>query len=149
MDNREQYAGFLVRELSNEMKKAGHHRDEQNSGGLTMMQGWVIGYLANNKDHDIFQIELETQLNIGKSTLTEVLHLMEKNNLVKRVMSETDGRCKKIVMTDKARQIDMQISREIEKREQLMRQGISDEEYEVFIRTIKKMIANLSSLKEA
>ena len=148
MDSRERQAGFLVRKLSNEIKKAGQHNNSKCNGRLTMMQGWIIGYLANNKDHDIYQTELETQLNIGKSTLTELLQLMEKNDLVKRVMSENDGRCKKIVLTEKSRQIDLQISQDIAKREELMRRGISDEDYEVFIRTIKKMIDNVSSLKE-
>lgn len=145
MDNRENAAGFLVRELGNALRKT-RERDD-NAGDipkLTMMQRWIMGYLAHNTDHDVYQRELETELNIGKSTLSEVLHLMEKNDLVKRVADEKDGRCKKIVMTDKARQIDSIISKNIVETERKLREGIPDADYEVFLRTIKKMISNIT-----
>lgn len=145
MDNRENAAGFLVRELGNALRKT-RERDD-NAGDipkLTMMQRWIMGYLAHNTDHDVYQRELESELNIGKSTLSEVLHLMEKNDLVKRVADEKDGRCKKIVMTDKARQIDSIISKNIVETERKLREGIPDADYEVFIRTIKKMISNIT-----
>lgn len=145
MDNRENAAGFLVRELGNALRKT-RERDD-NAGDipkLTMMQRWIMGYLAHNTDHDVYQRELETELNIGKSTLSEVLHLMEKNDLVKRVAAEKDGRCKKIVMTDKARKIDSIISKNIVETERKLREGIPDADYEVFIRTIKKMISNIT-----
>ena len=147
MDNRENNAGFLVRELSNAMKKKTREYDDDHCGRrkLTMMQGWIIGYIANHTDHDIYQRELETELNIGKSTLTEVLHLMEKNDLVKRVADENDGRCKKIVMTEKSKKIDSQIMMNIQNLEDKMREGISEEEYQTFIRIIKKMIYNIST----
>ncbi|MGN0159780.1 MAG: MarR family winged helix-turn-helix transcriptional regulator [Lachnospiraceae bacterium] len=150
MDNRENHAGFLVRELCNAIKKRSAAQDNNSTNEqdhvnkLTMMQRWILGYIVHHPDHDIFQHELERELNIGKSTLTEVLHLMEKNDLVKRVPSEKDGRCKKIIMTEKSRKIDKQITDNIKKMEKKMREGISEEDYEVFLRTIKKMISNIT-----
>lgn len=144
MDNRENAVGFLVRELGNELRK---NREKNDAtvvpGNLTMMQRWIIGYLAHNTDHDVYQRELEAELNIGKSTLTEVLHLMEKNDLVCRVASPDDGRCKKIVLTEKSRQIDSIISRNIMETERRLREGIPEADVEIFLKTIKKMIANL------
>lgn len=140
---RQQAVGFLVRELNNEMKKRRERNCPQECEGLTMMQAWVIGYLAHHPDHDIYQKELEENLKIGKSTLTEVLHLMEKNDLVRREAVEKDRRFKRIVLTDKSKRIHEDISREIKETEEKLKAGIPPGDLEVFVRTIRKMIGNI------
>lgn len=141
MYSRENQIGFYVRELGNALKK---RRESDNRGfgstNLTMMQRWILGYLARHTDRDIYQKELEDNLNIGKSTLSEILRTMEKDGLVERVSS---GRCKKIVMTEHSMQIDRLIMQQIEKTEEKLREGLSEEETQVFIRVIKKMIENV------
>lgn len=143
--DRENAVGFLVRKLGNELRKS-KERSEKADGmqNVTMMQRWILGYLAQSRDHDVYQRELETQLNIGKSTLTEVLHLMEKNDLVRRESSQDDGRCKRIVMTERARKIDSAISANIRETEKRLRQDIPEEDMKAFLRTIKKMIENIT-----
>lgn len=145
MDNKENAVGFYIRELGNALKK---HReaDECNSEvkNITMMQRWVIWYLTCNSDHDVYQRELETGLNIGKSTLTEVLNLMEKNDLVQRVASQKDARCKKIMLTEKSIRINSEISRNIKNTEEKLIKDIPQEELDMFLKNIKKMIANIS-----
>lgn len=146
MADRDYHAGFLVRELGNAMRKK-REQDDSNMdcGNLTMMQKWVLGYLVHHTDHDIYQKELEENLNIGKSTLSEILHTMEKDGLVERVPS---GRCKKIVMTEKSAQIDKMITKQIKKTEEKLREGISDKDMEQFICTIRKMIENINEENE-
>lgn len=145
MDNKENAVGFYVRELSNAMKKY-KETDECNSEirNITMMQRWIIWYLTENANHDVYQRELENALNIGKSTLTEVLNLMEKNSLVTRVASQKDARCKKIVLTEKSIQINCEISHRIKAAEEKMKKDIPQEELDMFLKNIKKMIANIS-----
>ena len=140
---RQQDIGFLVRELANELRR---HREcgvQGENGRLTMMQCWVIGYLAHHKDHDIYQREVEESLKIGKSTLTEVLHLMEKNELVNREPVENDKRLKRIVMTEKSRQIDEAIAVKIRENENKLKEDIPTEDLEVFKKTMRHMIANM------
>ncbi len=129
------------------MRKKRERDDCHMEGGenLTMMQKWVLGYLVHHTDHDIYQKELEDNLNIGKSTLSEILHTMEKDGLVERVSS---GRCKKIVMTEKSAQIDKIITRQIEETEEKLKRGISEEDVEQFICTIRKMIENMKEENE-
>lgn len=143
-EDRENAVGFLIRKLGNELRKR-REREEAFAGGtLTMMQCWVLGYLTHHPDRDVYQRELEANLNIGKSTLTEVLHLMEKNELVRRESVPEDKRLKKIVLTEKSRQINDLIARHIKETELKLREGIPDEDMEVFIRTIRKMISNIT-----
>ncbi|MCM1468660.1 MAG: MarR family transcriptional regulator [Alistipes sp.] len=140
MYSRENQIGFYVRELGNILKKRRECDGCKDGFHLTMMQKWVLGYLVHHTDHDIYQKELEDNLNIGKSTLSEILRTMEKDGLVERVSS---GRCKKIVMTEKSTQIDKAIMRQIETTEEKLREGLSGEETDTFIRIIKKMIENV------
>ena len=65
---------------------------------------------------------------------------MEKDGLVERVSS---GRCKKIEMTERSLQIDKAIMQQIERTEEKLREGLSEEETADFIRIIKKMIENV------
>ncbi len=146
MNDLEKAIGFHVRELSNAIKNH-RKRDEEGTeiGQITMMQRWIIGYLTHNQEHDVFQRELEQNLNISKSTLTEVLNIMEKNDLVQRVASKQDARCKKIVLTEKSICVNSIICKKIKETEDKLRKDISEEELEVFLRAIKKMIANISN----
>jgi DNA-binding MarR family transcriptional regulator len=142
-DDRENSVGFLVRKLGNELRKRRERLETASGEPLTMMQSWVLGYLIHNEDHDVYQRELESNLNIGKSTLTEVLHLMEKNRLVKRERVESDRRLRRIALTEKSRQINELIASDIKETERRLKDGIPDEDMEVFIRTINKMIDNI------
>lgn len=146
MEEKEKQIGFMIRQLGNAMRKRREQYDSHSQcAGLTMMQRWVLGYLAHHTDHDIYQKELEDNLNIGKSTLSEILHTMEKDGLVERVPS---GRCKRIVMTEKSKQIDKVIMEQIEETEAKLREGIPESDVEQFICTIKKMIENIKEENE-
>lgn len=48
------------------------------------MNGWVIVYLAHNSDRDVFQRDLEERFNVRRSTVSNILSLMEKKGLIKR-----------------------------------------------------------------
>lgn len=145
MNDLDKAVGFHVRELSNAIKNH-RQRDEEGTeiGQITIMQRWIIGYLTHNQDHDVFQRELEQKLNISKSTLTEVLNTMEKNDLVQRVSAKQDARCKKIVLTEKSICVNSIICEKIQAAEDKLRKDISEEEIEMFLKIIKKMIANIS-----
>ena len=45
---------------------------------LTAMHGWILGYLCRNEHKDIFQKDIEAEFKICRSTVTNILKLMEK-----------------------------------------------------------------------
>jgi DNA-binding MarR family transcriptional regulator len=53
------------------LKEAGY--DE-----ATLMHGWILKYLHDNSDRDIYQRDIEKQFGIGRSTVTTIIQLMEK-----------------------------------------------------------------------
>ena len=112
----------------------------------TVMHGWIMGFLYANRDRDIYQKDLEMKFGISRSTVTNILQLMEKKGYIRRVSVEKDARLKKLELTELGLQIQRQNCQDIrEQVDERMRDGVSDEEFEVFIRVLWKMKANLNT----
>lgn len=134
--------GFEVRQLSNAIKShVEQHSRQFECQNISMIQRWIIGYLARQEE-DVYQKDLEKEFHIGKSTLTETLHVMEKNDLVVRYPSTKDSRCKKLMLTERGQGIHEEVERDIEQYERQLREGIGQEELEAFFCTIHKILKN-------
>ena len=72
---------------------------------LTAMHGWILGYLCRNEHKDIFQKDIEAEFKICRSTVTNILKLMEKKGYIKRESVPYDARLKKLVLTDTGREL--------------------------------------------
>ena len=112
---------------------------------LTGMHGYVVGYLYNHQDEEVYQKDLEKRFEMRRSTATQMLSLMEKNGLILRQPVPHDARLKKLVLTDKAVQLHKQVVKEIETIESLLTSGISQQELQTFFAVIDKVKGNLTS----
>jgi DNA-binding MarR family transcriptional regulator len=110
---------------------------------LTGMHSWVIGYLCHNQDKDIFQRDIEAEFSIRRSTVTGILQLMEKNNLIIRESVDYDARLKKLVLTKKAIEIHNMIENDISKMEAKLSNGLTPEEISLFFLLMEKVKKNL------
>ena len=127
---------ILMRHLLCQVKKFG--LDE-----MTVMHGWIIVFLYNNQDRVICQKDVEREFSISRSTVTNILKLMEKKGYICRETVEHDSRLKRLVLLEKGmglyetmRQMTAQINADTTK-------GISDEELDTFFRVISKIKKNL------
>lgn len=142
--NQKNDIGFRLRTLSNLIKRKLHNSfSEKHADNPTIMHGWVIHYLYDNRGNDIFQRDLEQQFSIRRSTATAILKLMEKNELITREPVNYDARLKKLMLTDKAVEIHKSVIEEINRLENTLRKGISEKEMDIFFKTIDKMIDNI------
>ena len=143
MDHR-RHVGFAIRTLSNLVKRnIDNSIEKRHIDNQTTMHGWVIGYLYDHRNSDIFQRDLEEEFSVRRSTATAILQLMEKNGLITRQAVACDARLKKLVLTTKAIEMHELIVKDIEQFEKRLIQGLSDEELNVFFATIEKMKMNL------
>ena len=97
------WIGFELRSLNNLIRRYfefSSHRKEIET--ITGNNGWIIGYLAENADKDIYQKNVEEYFTIARSTASKVLNLMEQKGLIQRQAVAQDKRLKKIVLTEKA-----------------------------------------------
>lgn len=111
---------------------------------VTLMHGWIIAWLYENQDKEIFQKDLETQFHITRSTVTNILKLMEKKGYIRRVSVDYDARLKKLVLTEKALKLQKQNFRDVQTMvEQQLVKDIPDEEVRIFLQVLHKMKENL------
>ena len=94
----------------------------------------------------MFQRDLEAVFEMRRSTASEILKLMEKNGLITREPIESDGRLKKIVLTEKAKEFSTNIEQEFHSIEEKVTEGISKEELDAFYLVFDKIKANLIQL---
>ena len=50
----------------------------------TPMHGWIIEYLYRHRDEPVFQRDIEREFSITRSTVTNILQLMERKGYIRR-----------------------------------------------------------------
>lgn len=138
------HLGLEVHRLEKLMaRQRGYSAAHQDADRQTGMHGYLLRYLYENQERDVFQRDIEKAFSISRSMVTVTLQLMEKNGLIRRESVVQDARLKRIVLTQKARDLHRQIEADILAFESNLARGISEEEQEVFLRVAKKMQENL------
>lgn len=138
------HLGLEVHRLERLMaRRRGCSAAHQDADRQTGMHGYLLRYLYENQERDVFQRDIEKAFSISRSSVTVTLQLMEKNGLIRRESVAQDARLKRIVLTQKARDLHRQIEADILAFESNLARGISEEEQEVFLRVAKKMQENL------
>ncbi len=141
--------GYELRTLHNLFYRYVHVRNTMEFGQFTSeIHFWVLGYLAEHKNQDVFQRDLETEFEVRRSTMTGILQTMEKNGWILRVSVNYDARLKKLLMTEKAKQIMDKRASDIANFEKRLITGISREELDDFFVTIDKIKKNLQEMQE-
>lgn len=110
---------------------------------LTVMNGWILGYLCNNPDRDIFQRDIEMEFCIGRSTVTNIVKLMEKKGMLYRESVPKDARLKKLVLTEKGREAHEIGKHIVDQLEEDLTRGISREELDTFLSVLNKLKRNV------
>ena len=139
--------GYRIKTLSNLMKRNMDKHFGPQHDRATMMQTWIIGFvqLRDSEGKDTFQKDIEDEFSINRSTTSEMLTLMSKRKLIKRVPVDYDGRLKKIVLTQKSLEIHEWINQTMIQLHEKLTNGLSSEEIEIFMDITDKMIRNLST----
>lgn len=112
--------------------------------GLTRTQAVILKYLETESvKRDVFQKDIEREFRIRKSSVTSVIQLLEKNGYITRESVNEDARLKKIVLTDKARNVNSIIGNGFDKREDKFYDVLSEEEIETFFRIMNRISSTL------
>ena len=135
--------GFEVRRLDHVFARNLEAKvREKGIDELTLMHGWIIRYLIENQDKDIYQKDIEEEFQVRKPTVTGMLQLLEKKGYIYRENSPQDGRLKRIVPTKKAEDIRQAILINIEECEARMVRGIAPEDVELCKQVLWQMYEN-------
>ncbi len=111
---------------------------------VTMMHGWIMGYLHHNTDRDIYQKTIESEFSIQRSTVTSILQLMEKKGYISREAVHTDARLKKIVLTPLGEEKAILTERMIDKMEEEIIKKIDPQKLQIFYEVARQLQDNMN-----
>ncbi len=141
---REKNVGFVIHRLDHGFRKRlSSNVEKAGIDEITLMHGWIIRYLYDRREEDIFQRDIERNFSIGRSTVTGIIQLMEKKGYLQRESVKQDARLKKVFLTEKGIHAHESIEGIIEELNREIMRGISDEELRIFYEVTHKLEANL------
>ena len=109
---------------------------------LTSAQGRVMGYLARRKEPPCAR-DIEEEFNLSHPTVSGLLSRLEKKNFIAFRPDERDGRCKRIVISEKGLRCHERMSQVIRENEQRIVKGFSQEEREQFALLLTRAVKNM------
>ena len=118
-------------------------RKELDSG--TGMHGYIICYLKDNNNRDLFQKDVEQNFSMRRSTATAILQLMEKNGLIERKAVDYDARLKKIILTERAKQLANLFEEEKRATNEVIESGFTKSELEQLYSLLDRVANNLQN----
>lgn len=107
---------------------------------ITGTQSRILHYIAvESEKRQVFQKDVEEEFNIRRSTATEILKLLEKKQLILKESVESDGRLKKLTLTEKAQEFQNHMCNKIEQIEQELSDRLTKEEQVQLLHLLEKL----------
>lgn len=138
--------GFRLGSLNNQIKRKINHMPVFQEYELRGGYGYVMHYLYDNQDKDIYQKDIEEKMSIRKSSVTNLLINMEKAGYIERKQTHYDARFKKVVLTAKGKQVHEEITKGIMMVEKKCMEGFSQEEKDKLFELLAKLQSNIEKI---
>ncbi len=131
----------LIRYIGNLKKEISEKTDVFE--GATEMHAWIVRYLVNQGDQEVFQKDIENEFDIRPSTTSKILRLMQKHALIERDYTEDDARLKRVMLTPKARALWEKTDAILRRAEAQITEGVTKEDLARFYRVIEVISKNI------
>ncbi len=104
--------------------------------------------LVSYPDREIYQKDIEEELNIRSASVSTLLKKMEAQDFIRREKVSYDDRLKKILPTSHTVAMKEQVERHITLLEKRLTAGIEEKELKVFFDVLKKMQENMELMEK-
>ena len=149
MLHKQEKIGLEIRKLNHEMNRNLELQVKaEGIDEVTLMHGWILRYLYENREKEIYQKDIEKHFSIGRSTVTSIIQLMEKKGFIERQAVQSDARLKKVLLTEKGEKTHEMIEALIIQLNQNMMEGIEPEELQTFLEVLSKIRQNIERKRE-
>lgn len=138
-DIRENHIGRLMKMISDAMEKRANN--DLRKENLTFMQMVLLCILYNQKDYKASFKALEKWLGVAQSTVNGIIARMRSKELIEVRVSSNDKRVKVAVLKEEGRKKCIELEESRRKSEEMLSKNLSDEEKEVFVSLLKKVLA--------
>ena len=144
----EKTISFELRSINNQIRRRINALPIMQDNDIKGVYGHVIGFLNENRHRDIYQKDIEEQLCVRRSSVSSLLNQMETMGLIERRSVDGDGRLKKVVLTQKAIEINDSIIKEFQRLEVRLKDGMSDEEIKTLFKLLDKVKTNVENWQD-
>ena len=136
--------GYEVRTLDNLIGRLvnAYQSKVDEKAGITKMQAWIIGYLYRHSEEDVLQRDLEAEFQIARSTASGILQAMEKKKLIIRQSIPRDARLKRLVLTEKGTEFQLEIMENFERVQEALRGEIPADKLKCFLEVVDLLKEN-------
>lgn len=149
MLQKQEKIGLEIRKLNHEMNRNLEMRVKaEGIDEVTLMHGWIMRYLYENRGKEIYQKNIEKYFSIGRSTVTNIIQLMEKKGFIERQAVQSDARLKRVLLTEKGEKTHETIEALIVQMNHNMMEGIEPEDLQIFLQVLSKIRQNIKRQKE-
>ena len=140
---------FEIKTLDNMINRKIINHAKQNNipFRLSPVQLKILHHLSKHHHEPIYQRDIEKIIESRRSTTSGILNTMEKNNLIKRISSQSDARAKKILLTDYSLNMLKMMLKQKDDFEHQIQESISEEEIEIFFKVTEKIKNNITNMK--
>ncbi len=137
----DQSAARSVSKLANKIRRKMDTFRTQ--GSFSGAEGRVLHYLLAQKG-DVYQKDIEEEYSIRPATASQLLKKMEQDGLIRRESVPHDNRLKKIIVTDKAKENQELVVKNILELENGLTCGIDSARLSVFFEVMDQMMENMN-----
>lgn len=138
----ERHLGKEIIALSNLIKR--RMRVASEALGITDTQARVIQYISEESEkREVFQKDIEDTFCVRRSSVTQIIQLLERDGFIVRESVERDARLKKLVVTKKGYQIEKVMKKQIQDMEAELEENISPQEKEMLINILYRIRKNI------
>lgn len=109
------------------------------SGAISGRNFWILRYLEDHRNENVFQKDLENAFKIRRSTVSKTVELMEQKQLVSRESVNGDARMKKLCLTPQADQVLEAVKKEVDALETSIRQIFEPADYDALMRSLRQL----------
>lgn len=124
-------------------RKINQFHRENEVEDVTPMHEWILSYLFWHRDEPIYQRDIEREFSITRSTVTNILQLMERKGYITRQSVEQDARLKQLVLTEKGRQFHEDTMRAFHQTDEYVAGLLTEEENTELLRLLNKLYLGL------
>ncbi len=105
----------------------------------TPMHGWIMGYLYHRQDEPVFQRDIEREFSITRSTVTNILQLMERKGYIQRQSVPQDARLKQLVLTTEGIRLHEKTVLSLRQTDEFVSSLLTEEENAELLRLLEKL----------
>ncbi len=114
---------------------------------LTSTQAFVLRYLTDHASEPVYSKDIEKRFHLTHPTVSGVLQRLEAKEYITVTPDPHDRRCKRITMTDRAKQCNLEIVKTFSNLQRDVTAGMSEDDCAELMRLLDLAVDNLKQFE--